>query len=73
MRDKKNSRISGLDQIQIFIKFPNSVENGHSYTNHELRILIVIHIIKQDIVYMFPIAGQMAGPNGLKVFEETHK
>ena len=22
---------------------------------------------------MFPIGGQMAGPNGLKVFEETHK
>ena len=23
-------------------------------------------------VYMFPIAGQTARPNGLKFFEETH-
>ena len=34
-----------------------------------------IYIIKQDIriyIYMFPIAGQTAGPIGLKFFVETH-
>ena len=31
----------------------------------------VIYIIKQDI-RMFPIAGQTAGPIGLKKFVDTH-
>ena len=32
-------------------------------------LLKVIYIIKQDIrIYMSPIAGQTAGPNGLKFF-----
>ena len=38
---------------------------------------MLIHIIKQDIrlyiyIYMLPIAGQTAGPNGLTFFEGTH-
>ena len=31
------------------------------------QIKIVEHLDKQDIrIYMFPLAGQTAGPNGLK-------
>ena len=35
--------------------------------------LLQIYIIKQDIhIYMLPIAGQTAGPNGLNFFVDTH-
>ena len=39
--------------------------------------ILDIYIIKQDIliyvyIYMLPIAGQTAGPNGLKLFADTH-
>ena len=34
-------------------------------------LFYVIYIIKQDI-YMSPIAGRMAGPNGLKICVDTH-
>ena len=33
----------------------------------------IIYIVKQDIrIYMLPIAGQTAGPIGLKFFVDTH-
>ena len=35
------------------------------------RFLTTIQIITQD-VYIFPIAGQTAGPNGLTFFVETY-
>jgi len=34
---------------------------------------IILHIVKQDIcIYMLRIAGQTAGPIGLKLFVDTH-
>ena len=41
---------------------------------NETPFIHVIYIIKQDIhvyIYMFPIAGQTAGANGLKFFVNT--
>ena len=35
--------------------------------------MLDIYIIKKTFVYMFPIASQTAGPNGLNFFEETLK
>ena len=38
-----------------------------------IDIFIIIYIIKQDIrIYMLPIAGQTAEPNGLIFFVDTY-
>ena len=41
-----------------------------------MYFFVIIYIIKQDIrmyiIYMLPIAGQTAGPIGLKIFVDTH-
>jgi len=34
--------------------------------------IFIIYVVKQDIIYMFPIAGQTAGANGLTFFVDTH-
>ena len=48
--------------------------NLESYLIDDIfSLLINIYIIKQDIhIYMLPIAGQTAEPNGLKIFVDTH-
>ena len=57
-----------LNQKIIILFNEEKVENSDNKDCNES----IIYIVKQDIrIYMLPIAGQTAGPIGLKFFVDT--
>ena len=65
----KRFTTSGWRDIRIR-KIENEVRNQLTIPEKYTHVYIIFYIIKQ--IYMFPIAGQTAGPIGMKFFVDTH-